>query len=104
MPGPARCSGPAAGIFNGLVLCAGIYGVLVGVAVAGGLGALLTCLLLLMVVLHGCLTGVTHTGRPHRSQPTTRAAIGAVRNRGADQAGTTSPWSHASQAGSSRRT
>ena len=69
MSGPDRCSGPAAGILNALIVCAGIYGLLVGVTLVGGRSALLVCLLLLMGLLHGCLTGlarsaVTSTNRP----------------------------------------
>jgi len=56
--GPDRCSGPAVGILNALIICAGLYGLLVGVALAGGRSALLMCLLLVMGVLHGCLTGL----------------------------------------------
>jgi hypothetical protein len=58
--GPDRCSGPAAGILNALIICAGSYGLFVGAALAGGRSALVVCLLLLMGLLHGCLTRPAH--------------------------------------------
>ena len=61
MSRPVRCSGPAAGIRNALVICAGTYGLLVCVAFAGGRSALLMCVLLLMGLLHACLTGLART-------------------------------------------
>ena len=58
MSRPDRCSGPVAGILHALIICAGFYGLLVGVALAGGRSALLMCLLLLLGLLHACLTGL----------------------------------------------
>ncbi len=58
MSRPDRCSGPALGILNALIICAGIYGLLVGAALAGGRSALLMCVLLLMGLLHACLTSL----------------------------------------------
>ena len=69
MSGPDRCSAPAAGILNGLIICAGIYGLLVGVAVAGGRNALLMFLLLLMALLHACLTGLARSAVAPKSPP-----------------------------------
>ena len=82
MSSPARCSGPAAGILNALIICAGFYCLFVGVALAGGGSALLASVLLLMALLHGCLTGparsaVTSKRAPvafERSTPTYSAA------------------------------
>jgi hypothetical protein len=67
--GADRCSGPAAGIVNALIMCAGIYGLLVGVALAGGRSALLMCLLLLMGLLHGCLAGLARSAVTSASPP-----------------------------------
>ena len=68
MSRPGRCSGPAAGILNALIICAVAYGLLVGVALAGGRSALLTGLLVLMGLLHACLTGLARTpGTPAMS-------------------------------------
>ena len=61
MSGSDRCSGPAVGILNALIICAGLYGLLVGAALAGGRSALLICLLLLMGLLHACLTGLARS-------------------------------------------
>ena len=62
MSRPDRCSGPAAGILNALIICAATYGLLVGVALAGGRTWLLDQgLLLLMGLLHACLTGLART-------------------------------------------
>ena len=69
MSGPDSCSGPAAGILNGLTICAGIYGLLVGVAVAGGRSALFMCLLLLMALLHACLTGLARSAAAVKGPP-----------------------------------
>jgi len=68
--GPDRRSGPAAGILNALIICAGIYGLLVGVAFAGGRSALLVCLLLLMGLLHAWLTGLARSAVTSASLPT----------------------------------
>ena len=69
MSGPDRCSGPAAGILNALVMCAGIYGLLAGVILVGGRSALLVCLLLLMGLLHGCLAGLARSAVTSTSPP-----------------------------------
>ena len=61
MSRPDRCSGPAAGILNALIICAVTYVLLVGVALAGGRIALLMGLLLLLGLLHACLTGLART-------------------------------------------
>ena len=75
MPGPDRCSGPVAGILNALIICAGIYGLLIGVAMAGGRSALLMCCLLLIGLLHGCLAGLAQSavGNRHEREFVARA-------------------------------
>ena len=69
MSGPERCPGAAAGILTALVWSAGVYGLLVGVALAGGRGALLLCLLLLMGLLHAYLTGQARSAVTSASPP-----------------------------------
>jgi hypothetical protein len=67
VPGSARSTGPAAGILNALIICAGGYGLLVGVALAGGRSALLMCLLLVLGLLHGGLTGLASIATTSKS-------------------------------------
>ena len=62
-------SGPAVGILNALIICAGSYGLLVGVSLTGGRSALFMCLLLLMGLLHACLTGQVRTAVTSKSPP-----------------------------------
>jgi hypothetical protein len=50
-----------------LIICAGIYGLLVVVALAGGRSALLMCLLLLLGLLHGCLPGLARSAVSSKS-------------------------------------
>ncbi len=69
MLGPDRSSGPAVGILNALIACAGIYGLLVGASLAGGRSALLMCLLLLLGLLHACLTGLTRSAVTSKGSP-----------------------------------
>ena len=69
MSSPARCSGPAAGILNALIICAGVYSLLVGVALAGGRSALLASVLLVMALLHGCLTGPARSAVTSKRPP-----------------------------------
>lgn len=64
MSGAVGRSAPAAGILHGLLICAGFYGLL-GVAVlVGGPGAALATLLLVVVLLHGCLTSPRSASAP----------------------------------------
>jgi hypothetical protein len=50
-----------------LIICAGFYGLFVGAALAGGRSALLMCLLLLVGLLHGSLTGLAHRADTSKS-------------------------------------
>jgi hypothetical protein len=69
---PDRYSGAAAGILNALIISAGLYGLLVGVALAAGRNALLMCLLLLMGLLHAGLTGLRRSAATSNASPVTR--------------------------------
>ncbi len=57
----------AAGILNALILCAAFYGLLVGVALVGGRGALLLLVLLVVGLLHAAVTGLAETRAATRS-------------------------------------
>lgn len=71
MNGAGGRSGPAVGILNGLVICAGLYGLLGVTVLLGGLSALLLSLLLAVGLLHGCLTGTAHRTSATDAPPVT---------------------------------
>jgi len=70
---------PAVGILNAVILCAATYGLLVGVAVSGGRDALLMCLLLLLALLHACLTGLARSAGTQRESTPNRGASATTR-------------------------
>jgi hypothetical protein len=72
MSRPDRHSGPAAGVLNALIISAGLYGLVVVVALAAGRNALLMCLLLLIGLLHACLTGLRRSAVTMTTPPVTQ--------------------------------
>jgi hypothetical protein len=52
---------PAVGILDAVIVCIGTYALLVCAALAGGRGALLLCLLLLLGLVHACLTDLARS-------------------------------------------
>ena len=72
MSRPDRYSGPAAGILNALIISAGLYGLVVVVALAAGRSALLLCLVLLTGLLHACLTGPRRSAVTSKTQSVTQ--------------------------------
>jgi hypothetical protein len=68
---PDRYSGPAAGILNALIISAGLYGLVVVVALAAGRNALLMCFLLLIGLLHAGLAGLRRSAVTSKTPPVT---------------------------------
>ena len=85
MSGPERRSGPAVGLLNAVMICAGGYGLFACIALAGGRSAILMCLLLLMGLLHACLKGfrtaVAFTSSPAALERSTVAFSATSRDR-----------------------
>ncbi len=75
MSAPVRRSGAAAGVLFALVLSAVLYGLLVSAALLGGPGALLVSVVLVVAVLHGCLTG-----QSRHAAASSRSRVGADRS------------------------
>ena len=69
---------PAVGILNAVILSAVIYGLLVGVALTGVRNALFMCLLLLGL-LHACLTGLARSVVTQRESTLNRGVSATTR-------------------------
>ena len=70
---------PAVGILNAVIVCAATYGLLVGVALTGGRNGLFMCLLLLLALLHACLTGLARDAVTQRESTLNRGVWATTR-------------------------